>query len=476
MRVTEYKDGHVGRRILIGMITNDAVAGRVAMKWTDRDMFASQWENELGQMCIDYYNRHGHAPGRNIEGIYERWARTQRDEEVAKGLNLFLGGLSAEYEQAPELNADYILDEAKEHFNVVRLRRLITDATAELDMGRQGKALELVDQFSRVDLGAGSAVRVLTDREVVRSTFNSKEGDTLIEYPGALGQFFRGLLERDAFIAFLAPEKTGKSMALLDMAITAVLQRRRVAFFEVGDMSEHQVKRRLYAHLSGHPYRSTNKDLSWPCKVKLPSIVTHRQGDDFSEVEHQVRECKTPLNGEIAWEQCCQTIRHKIKSEKDYLLMGIFPNDTINVKGIRETLRGWERLYDGWTPDVVIIDYADILADPDGKHDNRRESIFKTWKQLRALSQELHCLLVTATQANAASYGQILLHRGNFSDDKRKLAQVTGMIGINVTAQEKEKGLARLNWIGSHRDDNFNKVVHVAGCLAIARPFMRSTF
>ena len=156
------------------------------------------------------------------------------------------------------------------------------------------------------------------------------------------------------------------------------------------------------------------------------------------------------------------------------LRLSCHPNSSLTVGGIRAILQNWERT--GWVPDVIVIDYADILAPPHGIADTR-DQINSTWKQLRALSQSTHSLVVTATQADAASYNTNTIGRANFSEDKRKLAHVTGLVGLNANSDEKECGILRLNWIVL-RESAFTETqcVHVAGCLEIGNPAVKSTF
>ena len=99
-------------------------------------------------------------------------------------------------------------------------------------------------------------------------------------------------------------------------------------------------------------------------------------------------------------------------------------------------IKSWER--DGWLPDVIVIDYADLLAAESSRTEGR-DTINGTWKALRALSQELHGLVVTATQSDANSATTGLLTRANFSEDKRKFAHITGMNGLNQNNEEKKE-------------------------------------
>jgi hypothetical protein len=160
---------------------------------------------------------------------------------------------------------------------------------------------------------------------------------------------------------------------------------------------------------------------------------------------------------------------------KQALRLSCHFNSTINVDGIRSILEDWQR-DDDWIPDVIIIDYADIL-NMDYRGLEGRDRIDHTWKQLRKLSQEKHCLVITATQTAARGYKTRTQSQGDFSEDKRKNAHVTGMIGINQTIEEKEQGVMRLNWI-ELREGWYSerRCCFVASCFELANMSIRSVY
>jgi len=149
-------------------------------------------------------------------------------------------------------------------------------------------------------------------------------------------------------------------------------------------------------------------------------------------------------------------------------------NDTLSVKEIKALLGVWER-EDGFVPDMIAIDYADLLV-PEAKTEFRHQQD-NIWKGLRNLSQEKHCLVVTATQADARSYDQDLLRLSNFSEDKRKNAHVTAMYGLNQDTKDREKrlGITRINEIVIREGDfSNNNIVYVLQNLKRGRPFLGS--
>ena len=156
--------------------------------------------------------------------------------------------------------------------------------------------------------------------------------------------------------------------------------------------------------------------------------------------------------------------------ELGLLKLSCHPSGSINVTGIESRLNTWERA--GWLPDIVIIDYADILAPLNGRLDKRHQ-VDETWRELRGLSQKRHICVITASQADAASYRIKTLDKSNFSESKTKLAHVSAFIGINALPNEKDMQLRRLNYI-VRREEAFSEqeCLYVAGCLSIANPMI----
>lgn len=467
MRV-ERRDGTQEKTIVTAMIVDRTVLGSIASKWESPEgLFKSKWSNLVGGWCIKYYESYGKAPKKQIEGLFENWAQEQEDESTSSLVEKFLQGLSSDYNTlAKQSNSQFVIDIASKYFNKIKKQRLIDELQGHLDANEEEKADVAINKYSRIEVGTGAGVNILQDQNAIREAFEAKK-EPLVVYPGALGKFFRDALERDAFVAFLGPEKRGKSWWLMDLAWRAMEQRRKVAYIEAGDMSQSQVMRRLMVRASRHPSRAGT--------VQYPTAVVYEKGKDMADVSLKEIDYEHALGWQTAWAACQEVMANKVKSKEPLFKLSCHPNSTIGVQGITSILQTWER-QEGWVPDVIVVDYADILAPVRGLQETR-EQINGTWKALRALSQSTHTLVVTATQANAASYSAQTIDQSNFSEDKRKFAHVTGMVGLNATKAEKEVGLMRLNWIVL-RESEFqtNKCVHVASCLALGNPAVRSTF
>jgi hypothetical protein len=464
---TERVDAGPARRILTAMVVNDAVAGRVVPQWRDGGLFAGKWENLIGGWVVKYSKKYGRAPGREIESMFARWAADAKDPATVELVESFLSVLSAEYEKSAPESTDYIIDAAAAHFNRVRLGKLADEIRADLADGADARAEERLNKYGRVELGVGAGIDVTRDKNALAAALADADED-LVKYDEGLKYFFEGAMVRDSFVGFMAAMKRGKTFWQIDLAWRAMRQGRRVAFFEIGDMSQNQIMRRFAVRAAKQPLKPTRPDKP----ILYPVFIETDGNGKKATVTHKKWEFPAALDYATA-RAAMKRVTGDSAGPETKLRLSVHPTVSINVPGVANVLDGWERV--GWVPDIVVIDYADLLAPINAKEP--LHAIDETWAALRGLSQSRHCLVVTATQANAQSFRAETLNETHFAGNKLKFAHVTGMVGISATPAEKAVGLSRVNWL-VRREGEFDtdKVCHCAGCLAVAAPAVKSIF
>ena len=464
----EQRDGTPERTVLTGMVLTRAVLGPIAARWRP-DMFASKVGALVGGWCVRHYERYDRAPGTAIADYFAAWAESARDRESADSVARFLDGLSAESARLKAtLTPAHVLDVAQVLFNRVRLLQHQESITADLQSGDVARALERVEAFRRVEVGTGAGIDVLTDDAAWDAMFNYRQ-TSLIDLPGGLRGFYEGALSRDAFVAWMAPFKRGKSLIIQDMAWRCVEQGVPTAYFECGDMSEPQVLARWAPRIAGRPLSAGPRGqltLSIPVGIQKPDpprglapleTTIEVYHNDVTPAEHKARRVEwADRVGGGTWKLSCH------------------PAGTLTVAAAEAVLETWKR--DGFNPGAVFFDYADLLAAPAGVKEFRDQST-ENWKRLRGLSQKWHCLVGTVTQTNAKSPDKWVLDRGDFADDVRKFGQVTEFYGLNQTAAEKEVGIYRINCLMSrNRNLPADRCVYCAGDLLLGDPFRVSVW
>ena len=456
MRIKKY-DQSIMRRVLIGLVTDDSFVARVASQWKAPGLFDSDWANQIAAWCVKHCRDHNKAPKQALSVIFEEWAETRRpDEQVVEAVGSFLSSLAQESQEQP-LETAYLLDIASKYFNQVRLKDEVEQVQIDLEEGDVDAARTRLRGINAVELGQGSYCEPAKDFSVWTQTLEGEDRRPLLVYPGAVGEFFEGAFLRGEFYSFQAPDKTGKSTWLIDLAFRALRKRNNVAFIDTGDSSESEVLVRLGCRITRKP--------EFARTVEIP---TRWENDGTIVVSSQNLSSLDPVE---AYHRI-----GKFGRSKGGFRLACFPNSTLSASGIDGLLADWER--GGWRPDVLVIDYADIMEMPQGYSDGL-DQIDTLWKQLRRISQTRHCLVVTATQSKSTAYTKgptAVLGRQDFSGRKTKNAHVNGMIGINVTDDERNVHSARLNWIvrRKSRGRNLRKWVSVAGCYDLENPIILS--
>jgi hypothetical protein len=464
----------IERQILIAMITSKEFLQQ-SNHIMDLSLIDIPHFNRIAGWCKTYFQKYKEAPRKNIETTFHSWEESLGDKDdgkEAESIASLLQGLSDQYDDHDPINVPYLLDQLRNYLERKSLAKLQEEVDFAMHSGHQEDAKAAILDFRPIELQTSNGIDPLRDIGAWERAF-SESAKPLFEFPGAAGIFLNNAFTRDSLIGIQAPEKRGKTFWCIEFVVRALRERCKVAFFQVGDLSENQVMLRLGMYFAQRPsleYNCGTFEIPTKINVLKKSDKTDDEEDGFT-TDTETKIFSKPLTHQA----CIKSARRfmlgcGLNKDKSYLKVSVHPNSSINVKGITTVLDKWE-MSEGFIPDVIVIDYADILAPEDAK-ENTRDQVNTTWKALRRLSQEKHCLVIVPTQADAGSYNIETQSMKNFSEDKRKFAHVTGMIGLNQTPLEKSKSVMRLNWLVL-RESPFdsNKCLWVGQCLAIGRAY-----
>jgi hypothetical protein len=498
-------DGSSHRKLLTGMIVSTSFMAE-AISFFDPDLLDVPFVRTVAEWCADYFNRYGVAPNVHIKDIFASHA-DRMDPTQRELISDLLAGLSDEYERADVLNVPYLLDQAENLFKEKSLSNLFREGSGLLAQGETAEAERLLGSYKRVGRPSSLGANPFTDAEATARAFE-REAKPLFTFPGALGRMINDELKRERFIGVLGADKSGKSFWLNEFSIWAAKARNNVALFQIGDMTEDQVRVRLGvrlcsrsdrarycgAHSSPVPDCLLNQQgkcaKGKQCRPLSTQVEKARQLYDLYQSGERHRPCcecakelgfmgsvwyeRTPATSPIGWRDAWRAgnrLLGRIKG-RDFRL-SCHASETLSVTGIKAILDSWET-FENFIPDVIVIDYADNLKAEESREEYRHQ-VNRTWKMLRGLSQERRCLVITATQADTESYDKELLSRKNFSENKLKNAHVTAMVGLNQRLDEKRARLMRLNMLVQREDEFYDdNVVNVSLDLWRGRPLLFS--
>jgi hypothetical protein len=133
----------------------------------------------------------------------------------------------------------------------------------------------------------------------------------------------------------------------------------------------------------------------------------------------------------------------------------VYPRFSATVSDIERDLDLLERT-EGFVPDVISIDYADIIK-PEGAHANEAfVSLDDIWKSLAGMAARRHCLVVTASQSTTAGLSKKQQGQEDVKGWRDKIGHVDLMFALNQTGAEKKNGVMRINVI-AHRHEEFHE-------------------
>lgn len=212
----------------------------------------------------------------------------------------------------------------------------------------------------------------------------------------------------------------GKSSLLLNIAVAGLKSSLCVAHYTLGDLQEEDVSLRYAARLTG---------------LDQDNII-----------------------------QGCTEYYERITRYKHLghnLFIKYYPSQVASVDTIRAHLSHLRSVMN-FNVSIIIIDYADELAEM--RSENMYFAAGQTYAKLNQLASDFDSIVWTASQVNRYSpkeNEEDLIKKENVSDSWLKAAKADGIISINQTQNEYERGLGRI-WVDKVRRGTSFRKFHVS--------------
>ena len=399
----------------------------------------------------DYFQKFKEAPKKNIIKLYRSHIDELKDESLQENILTFIEKLDKDYDSIKVSNEDFAIQNAIKYLKTRSLKNFSEDIDSYIASGDIEKAENCVTKFRKVEIASGEGVSLLEDSDIITESF-TEEQDLLFAYPGDFGRLI-GDIHREDFIAFLAPMKAGKTYQLIDFGIEALKNNLKVVMYSL-EMSRTNMIKRVWTALSGQitkdieievPYFEEDGD-----KWRIEKKVVNKKASSVLEVKKKQQSLKRLFRGGA----------FRIYAEPAY---------SMTVESLENKLD--DLAYEGFYPDVIIIDYADIMA-PSDKNEYRQQ-IDGIWKRLRALAQKRKAVVVTASQTNRGAISREV-EAEDVAEDVRKIAHVTSMVAISKTKYCKQNKLAIFSQMAIREGEPEMRKVVATQNLALGRPIIES--
>lgn len=485
-------DVTIEKQILTGFIVSDELLHQF-INIIKIEYFESTYIREVIKWVLDYYRKHEESPKTYIQSIFDyKVADKKVDQPQSRMIEQLLTELSSKFEVQNEVNVNYYAEIIEEYFKKRELQITVDHVKHLLDEDRIKDAELVVMEYSKVARTLEDFINPL-EEDAIRRTFDERHSDFL-KFPGALGDFL-GELERGWLIGLSGPFKRGKTWYAQEFAIQSMLSFRKVLFFSL-EMSEKQMNERLYKRLTVtgdekktykfpifdckhnqtgtclRPDRENRETLfedeeSWTNLPPVFSIRNPYRACSFCREDEALTQRYSPA----MWYETRKRPKYderrislklrNLKMYLPYIRYKCYPRFSANVGDLKRDVQMIEYLHD-FVPDVIIVDYADILK-PEDRVGDGFEKEDRTWIALSQLAMERNALVVSPTQVTKAGQDATQITAKHAARWVGKLGHVDVMLALNQTEKEQDKGLMRIS-IMAHRHKKFN---HTHNCYVL---------
>lgn len=375
---------------------------------------------EYVRICKDHLRQFGNVPDRVVFVHLLRDLvnnKRIRDDLVQGVKDAFINSLSADL-----TNQDFIAQEVETFARHQAVQNAMMESIPLLEKGQFDKIRDLMAAATQVGMNSKferynyfEEVKARTEkRDLIASGAVVRNGIST-GYPQLDVHLYHGGWGRKELSCLMGAAKSGKSLALGDFAKNASLNGHNVLYVSL-EVAKEILAERIDAALSDTLMAELVQD-----RAKVESVIAslHARAGVFEIID--------------------------------------FPSGTLKPSQLHGVLEQYRD--QGIVFDMVVVDYADIMA-PENRNQDLRDALREIYIDLRALAHVWNVALLTATQTNREGAKAATAKATDVGDDWNKARTVDILIGLNATDAEKQAGEMRLFWaLSRNTRDGFSVLI-----------------
>lgn len=428
--------------VLILLCFEDAHALALAT-FVESQHFESVVYQKIAERVLDFIGTYKVAPKEHLADILEDLLE-DKDQKKAE---LFSRTVEMLYATRGTVNSTYAISQAQKFVRHQTLRAALTNAVASVRNNQYDEAEAIltnslnasVTTFQRgLQLSSPDALSFLDQADHSIPIGIGPLDDLLIRpAPGEL-------------LIFLALPNRGKTWFLIQCGKTAALARKKVLHISL-EMSEPKMMSRYVQSLFSIAKRRMEKD---DARLAVMNFLKGEHGYLETMLQEKLEHRPSMQDTDVR-----ELLNKKIALFRGKNLIEIkrFPTGSLTSRQLEAYLDGLERHYN-WIPDVVLVDYADLMYMDSSRI---RTETMQIYKDLRGLAVARNFACVTASQSNRAGEGEKTLTLKNLAEDFSKAGIADTILSYNQTPEEKLLGLARI-FVAKARDEATSQSVLIS--------------
>lgn len=373
---------------LLAVLMKDRIFLQQIHDILDPKYFSSESSQWISKTIVDYFTKYKSSPTLEVmkvevDGI---------EMDVLK--TTVIENLRDVTKQIDAVDANYIKDRTIDFCKNQKLKGAILESVQLLQMGKYDEIKATVDQ----------AMKAGTDRDIgheyvdhVEDRFSQNSRKVVPTPWDVVNEIMDGGLGPGEMGVFVAPAGIGKSMALVNAAANCVKKGLNVVYYTL-ELSDTYVGGRFDSYFTGIP----TQDLKY-----------HRE---------EVEEAMEKLSGQ--------------------LIIKYYPTKTASVNTIAAHLD--KCAMQGATPDIIFIDYADLLRDVNASKTARHDQVLGgIYEDLRGLAGLHKVPIWTASQANRSAAEMEVIEADKIAESYTKVMVADFIVSLSRKTADKISGTGR---------------------------------
>lgn len=376
------------KQIIAAMIQEPKIFERLGIL-TDYRSFDLQEYSEIFKGIQDFYEEYRGMPTK--EALKDLLSTRYHSETLDETLNEIFN-----HKRIATSTLEYIEDNIRNFISCQALKRAVCESID--DLGDPKKHPNVKDRIEKaLTIGASLddfGIDAYNDEEILNRWQRRKDKQEIPRISTGwekFDQIFGGFGIGEVF-TFTGPAHSGKSMYLINVGANVLLQKKNVLHISL-EMSQEITAQRYDMRLLGLTKEELN---SKKAVERLKEILSNHLGR---------------------------------------LIIKRYPSDTVTATDIATFIKRLEMVKD-FVPDIVIIDYADIMRSTH-HYSDRRFELDSIYNQVRNLGIEFKVPIVTATQLNRSALERLesgkILTESNIAESYGIARIVDAGVTINST-------------------------------------------
>jgi len=432
--------------ILCLLCFSDSTCLQIAAKLTTSKVFTNPTNQTMARAAMDYIAQYTNAPGNQLNYLLENELRQgERGKLIADNIMRFSTLIN-------ELDTSFILRELDIFIELQEMNRTLEEASGFLEAGELDRAKERLYRH-RTRPESTAPIWLLDPQQ----SLSSIEEDEQMEFISIGVDYLdrRGIRpEKKTLTLFIAAAGKGKSWFLVGTGKAGLQFKKKVLHITL-EMSQKKTARRYLQSI----FSLTKADAQ---TIRGTYFIQEddrlgMQYLDFTRpsILERRAELHAQLNAMQRWPP---------------LVIKEFPTGSLSLEQLEMYIESLLREH-GFKPDVVILDYADLMRID---AESLRIDTGRTFRDLRGMAARRDFALVTATQSNRESEKVKLVRGTNVAEDWSKIATSDNVITYSQTLAEHQMGLARL-FVEKGRDESDKFITLISQAYPIGQFCLDST-